>query len=199
MNKQFVIEQKETREEQQVKEDIKAAVTNTIETIQKNPKAANVFFKANTELVEGVSCTAQIGNFPLLVVDEKPEMGGKNTSPNPVELLLVALGTCQEIMYSTYASMMGVNLDSVKVSLKGDIDLKGMLGLDENTPSGFNKISFKTNIESDADEETLINLIEAVEEHCPVMDTLLREVIVSGSAAVNGKELFRSVAKKARL
>ena len=126
-------------------------------------------------------------------------MGGENAGPNPVELLLVALGACQEIMYSAYASMMGINLDSVKVTLNGDIDLNGMLNLDESIPSGYNKINFKTDIESDADEERLIDLIDAVENHCPVMDTILREITVSGSAAVNGKELLRSVAKKARV
>lgn len=102
-------------------------------------------------------------------------------------------------MYSASASLMGINLESVKVTLKEDIDLNGMLGLDEKTPPGYNKISFNTDIETDADEEALMNLIEAVEQHCPVMDTILREIVISGSAAVNGKELFRSVAKKVRV
>lgn len=177
-------------------EDVKAAVMKSIEAIKENPKAANVFFKANTELVEDVRCSAQVGTFSPMVIDERPELGGKNAGPNPVELLLVALGTCQEIMYSAYASVMDIHLDSVKVDLKGDINLNGMLGLDENTPGGFTKITFNTNIESNADEETLLNLIEAVEKHCPVMDTILREITISGSASVNGKELFRSETKK---
>lgn len=181
------------------KEDLKAALTKSTEAIKANPKAANVFFKANTELLEGVRCSAQVRGFPPMIIDEMPQLGGKNAGPNPVELLLVALGTCQEVMYSAYAAVMGIHLDSVKVTLKGDIDLNGMLGLDESTPSGFNKIVFKTDIESDADEETLLDLIEAVEEHCPVMDTILREITISGSAAVNGKALFRSQVKKARI
>tara|TARA_R110000787_G_scaffold55239_2_gene127646 strand:- start:11057 stop:11458 length:402 start_codon:yes stop_codon:yes gene_type:complete len=132
-----------------------------------------------------------------MTIDEPPALGGKSAGPNPVELVLVALGTCQEIMYAAYASVMGIKLDSVKVALKGDIDLKGMFGLDELTPAGFTKISFVTNIESDADDETLVKLIETVESHCPVMDTLLREIAVSGVANVNGKELFRSEANMA--
>lgn len=177
-------------------EEVKTAVLKSIEAIKANPKAANIFFKANTELIKGVQCSAQVRSFPPIIIDEHPELGGKNAGPNPVELLLVALGTCQEIMYSAYASVMGINLDSVKVDLKGEINLNGMLGLDETTPAGFNKITFKTNIESSADEETLMNLIDAVEKHCPVMDTILREITISGSASVNGKELFRSETKK---
>jgi len=178
-------------------EDVRAAMMKAIEGIQANPKAANIFFKANTELVEDVRCSAQVRKFSPMVIDEPPELGGKDAGPNPVELLLVALGTCQEIMYAAYASVMGVKLDSVKVALKGDIDLKGMFGLDENTPSGFTKITFETNIESDANDETLANLIETVEAHCPVMDTLLREVHISGVAKIHGRELFRSDTKVA--
>ncbi len=178
-------------------EDVKAAMMKAIGGIQANPKAANIFFKANTELVEDVRCSAQVRDFSPMTIDEPPELGGKNAGPNPVELVLVALGTCQEIMYAAYASVMGVKLESVKVSLKGDIDLKGMFGLDESSPAGFTKITFETNIVSDADDETMKTLIETVESHCPVMDTLLREIDINGVAKVNGKELFRSEAKVA--
>ena len=181
------------------KEDVKAALLKTIEAIKADPKAANVFFKAETQLLEDVRCSSRIRNLPPIITDETSELGGKNTGPNPVELLLVALGTCQEVMYSAYAAVMGIHLSSVKVTLTGDINLKGMLNLDESTPSGYNQINLKTDIESDADEETLLNLIEAVEDHCPVMDSILREITISGSAAVNGKALFRSRLKKARV
>lgn len=199
MKDKFNIERDLPGKGTQAQQDVKTAVMKSIESIKTDPKAAHVFLKTETELVEGVQCSAKIRDFPLMTIDELPELGGKNAGPNPVELMLVALGTCQEIMYSAYASVMGINLDSVKVTLRGDIDLQGMLGLDEKIPSGFNKINFKTDLESDADEEALMNLIEAVEEHCPVMDTILREITVSGTAAVNGKELFQSVAKKARV
>lgn len=178
-------------------EHVKAAMIKAIEGIQANPKAANIFFKANTELVEDVRCSAQVRNFSPMVIDEPPELGGKNAGPNPVELVLVALGTCQEIMYAAYASVMGIKLDSVKVALKGNIDLRGMFGLDENTPAGYTNIIFETNIESDADDETLTKLIETVEAHCPVMDTLLREIDISGIAKVHGRELFRTETKVA--
>jgi uncharacterized OsmC-like protein len=177
--------------------DVKAAVMKSIEAIQANPKASKIFFKANTELQEDVRCLAKVRTFEPMVIDEPPELGGQDAGPNPVELLLVALGTCQEIVYSAYAAVMGVKLDSVKVSLRGDIDLKGLFDLDDETPAGYTKIRFETNIESDADEETLKSLIETVEAHCPVMDSLTRPVHIEGTAKVNGKALFSSVTKQA--
>lgn len=178
-------------------EDVQAAVMKSIEAIKANPRAANIFFKARTELQEDVRCKANVRNFEPMIIDEPPELGGQDAGPNPVELLLVALGTCQEIVYSAYAAVMGVKLNSVTVSLRGDIDLKGLFGLDTETPAGYTKISFETLIDSDADEETLKQLIETVESRCPVMDTLTREIPIHGTAKVNGRELFSSVTKQA--
>lgn len=58
------------------KEDVKAAVIKTIQSIKANPKAANVFLKANTELVDGGQCSAQARDFPEMIT-ELPELGGK--------------------------------------------------------------------------------------------------------------------------
>jgi len=127
-----------------------------------------------------------------MIIDEPPELAGKNAGPSPVELVLVALGTCQEIVYSAYASVMGIELISVKVDVKGKLDLKGLFGLDKSVPAGFKNISFVTSIESPADEESIRALIETVETHCPVMDILNRPMSVSGVAKLNGKEVYSS-------
>jgi putative redox protein len=148
------------------------------EDVKAYPKPAKIFFKANTELVENVRYSAQFKSIPPMIIDDRPELEGENSGPNSVELLLVALGTCQEIMYSAYASAMGINLDSVKVDLKGNFDLKSIRGPNEKIPAGFTKISFKTNIESNADEEMLMSLIDAIEEHCPVMNTISTNSII---------------------
>lgn len=59
-----------------------------------------------------------------LVVDEPPDLGGSDAGPNPVELVLAALGTCQEITYRAYATTLGIPLERVSVNLTGTIDLK---------------------------------------------------------------------------
>jgi uncharacterized OsmC-like protein len=153
---------------------------------------STVFFKASTQWEEDVRCSVSIRDFAPMIIDEPPELGGKNAGPNPVELVLASLGTCQEIMYSAYASVMGIELTSVKVDVKGKLDLKGLFGLDQSVPAGYKDISFVANIESSADEESIRSLIETVEVHCPVMDTLIRPMTISGVAKLNGKEVFTS-------
>lgn len=168
-------------------ETVKAALLQSIAGIQGNPGAAKVVFRADTRLEEDVRCSAQVRGFAPIIVDEPPELGGQDAGANPVELLLVALGACQEIMYSAYASVMGVSLDSVKVKLRGYLDLRGLFGIDAAIPPGYQKVVFETEISSAADEETLRKLVQTVESHCPVLDTLTRAIAISGSVKLNGR------------
>ena len=117
-------------------ETLKAALGKTVQGIQENPAMSRVVFEAQTALVEDVRCTGHVRHFAPIVVDEPPELGGQDRGANPVELLLVSLGACQEIMYSAMAAMMGIQLDEVKVSLKGTLDLKGLFGMDPAIPPG---------------------------------------------------------------
>lgn len=165
---------------------LKDALSKTVQGIQQNPVMSQVVFEARTELVENVRCSGQVRDFAPIVVDEPPELGGGDKGANPVELLLVSLGSCQEIMYAAMASMMGIKLDEVKVNLKGSLDLKGLFGMDPSVPPGYQKISYETILKSSAPEAELRKLIEAVESHCPVLDTLVRPIAVSGKVSING-------------
>lgn len=170
-------------------ESVKKALSDMIDAVSSNPSAAKVVFRASTKLEDDVRCSAKVRNFPAMTIDEPPELGGGDAGMNPVELVLVALGTCQEIMFSAYASFMGIKLDECKVDVKGYIDLRGLLSVDPSVPPGYQHISYQTHITSSADDAALLKLIEVVESHCPVMDILARAQNVTGHAIVNGKEL----------
>ena len=170
-------------------ETLKEALLKTMDAIKSNPTCANAVFRAETQLLEDVRCSVQVRDFSPLAVDEPPSLGGTDAGMNPVELVLGALGTCQEIMYAAYASVMGIKLDKVKVDVKGDLNLKGLFAMDDSVPAGFTKIRYETTIDSPADSESLGKLVQIAESHCPVLDTLTRAVEVKGEVVVNGTKL----------
>ncbi len=169
--------------------DIKKAVTQIIETVTAEPKNGQFKYKVKTQWEGDVLCTANIRNFPALTIDEPAAFGGGDTGPSPVEIVLAALGTCQEIMYSALASVMDIPLEECKVTLTGDLDVRGLLGMGEGVPPGFTEISYETRIKSSADKNQLKALVTAVENQCPVLDMLLRDVKVNGNAYLNGEKL----------
>lgn len=166
-------------------EALKEALSRTAKGIQDNPAMSRVVFEAQTALVEDVRCTGMVRDFAPIIVDEPPELGGQDRGANPAELVLVALGACQEIMYSALASMMGIKLDGVKVNLKGTLDLKGLFGMDPAIPPGYQKITYETTLKSSASKEELDQLVEAVERHCPILDTLVRPIEVTGKVTID--------------
>ena len=179
------------------RESVKQALTGTIGAIQQNPAIANVVFRADTAWEEDVRCKVNIRDFAPMMIDEPPELGGQDSAPNPVELVLAALGTCQEIMYSAYASVMDIELESVDVSVKGYLDLHGLFGLKPDVPSGYQRITFETRINSKASEEELEALIQTVESHCPVLDILTTVQNVTGNVVLNGGEKKQSLSSNA--
>ncbi len=163
--------------------EIKKALLQLIEAVNSNPQVATSVFRASSfSDQDDLAIRSQIRGFTT-TMDEPLELGGTDSGPNPVEMLLAALGSCQEIVYRAYASIMGLKIERIEVHAKGYLDLRGLLNLAE-VPSGFSQISFTTRIISDEPEEKIRQLAELVEKHCPVMDSLMREVSVGGKVEV---------------
>jgi putative redox protein len=105
-------------------------------------------------------------------VDEPTSLAGIDTAPSPVEYALAALASCQEITYRLHADHLGVPIDSVSVTLEGDIDLRGFFAVDDDVRPGFTDIRGWVRLESPVSHAELVRLKEHVDAHCPVLDLL---------------------------
>lgn len=139
---------------------------------------ATVTFESHSALQEGFRTEARIRDFTL-TVDEPKGLGGTDTGPNPVELVLAALGTCQEITYRLYADALGIPLDGVSVKVEGDVDLRGFFAAKEGVRAGYREIRATVTLDSTAPEEDLRRLKDTVDSHCPVLDMLTNTVQVA--------------------
>ena len=142
-------------------------------------------FAVDTALVESFRTEARVRQFTM-TVDEPESLGGSDQGPTPVELVLAALGTCQEIVYATYARVLGIPLDAVAVRAEGLLDPRGFFGV-ADVPVGFQEVSFAVDIQSSAPSEDIARLVATVNAHCPVLDILRQPVPVAGRYAHNGQ------------
>lgn len=133
-------------------------------------------FKAHSSNIEGFTVSNSIRDFQL-TADEPENMGGSNEGPNPVEYLLVGLGSCLCIMTRMMARKLRLDLDTVDADVEGDIDLRGMQGA-ENVRAGFQQIRANLELEGDMSEEDKQKLLQMVRLSCPVDDSLSHEVNV---------------------
>jgi uncharacterized OsmC-like protein len=151
------------------------------------PEPPVATFTASTSLVDEYRTAVRIRDFQL-DVDEPPLIGGTDAGPTPVELVLAALGTCQEIVYATYARVLGIPLDGVEVSAEGRLDLRGFFGV-ADVPPGFQDVTFTVDIASPAPPEDIARLVAVVNSHCPVLDILQQPLPVRGEFRLNGNAL----------
>lgn len=136
-----------------------------------DPAQASAIFTAETRQLDGLHSEALIRAFRL-DVDEPAALGGQDKGPNPVELILAALGACQEITYRLYADTLGIPLNQVSVSVSGQLDLRGFFAVDEGVRPGFKDISAIVRIDSPAPADEIERLRATVDRHCPVLDIL---------------------------
>ena len=145
---------------------------------------ATATFVSHSALQEGFRTEAKIRDFKL-TVDEPEALGGTDTGPNPVELVLAALGTCQEITYRLYADALGIPLDGVSVRVEGDVDLRGFFAAKDGVRPGYREIRAVVALDSTAPEEDLQRLKNTVDRHCPVLDMLSNPVPVTTNIEVS--------------
>ena len=156
---------------------LKEIIVATQSDLRANPDNAVATFSADLRQVEGLRSETKIRQFSL-TVDEPPNLGGTDAGPNPVELVLASLATCQEITYRAYATALGIPLESVAVKLEGSLDLRGFFAVKDGVRAGFDAVRGVVNLKSSAPAADLAKLKEVVDAHCPVLDILRAPVPV---------------------
>ena len=107
-----------------------------------------------------------------IVMDEPENLGGTDKDMNPVEGLLVSLGSCLVIVGSAFAKGQGIDLQDLWVETEGDFDPDGFLLGKEGVRPGFEAVRFTIHIKSSSPEEKLGEFMKFMESRCPVSDTL---------------------------
>jgi len=153
------------------RQSFKSVFTANQTALAENPNKAAAVFTAETRQINGLHSEARVRQFKLSI-DESPAHGGQDRGPNPVELILAALGACQEITYRLYADTLGIPINSVSVSVSGRLDLRGLFAVDEGVRPGFKDITATVKIDSPAPAEEIERLRASVDRHCPVLDIL---------------------------
>lgn len=125
----------------------------------------------------GVEDTSRIKPFEF-TNGEPPVLLGDNEGANPVEFLLHALAGCVTTTFVLHAMARGIVIRELSTELEGDIDLQGLLGLDETVPAGYRQIRIKMHVKADCPDEALNDLLAYTQGHSPVCNTVCRPVPV---------------------
>jgi len=156
----------------------KEGVMAVIGAAQEDATALEFMYGSESSLSSGFVSNVKMatGNHTMVVDEPRDMPGGQNKGPNPLDVMIASLGTCQEITYRMYATVMGLDIKSISTDITGYINLNGLVG--NGGPVAFTKIQGTVTLESDEPEEKLNALKKAVDAHCPMCKTLCQEVAI---------------------
>jgi uncharacterized OsmC-like protein len=142
------------------------------ERYKTDPKTALITLKAKGSTdSDGIACKVETGR-ALAVAGLHPATGGSGLELCSGDMLLEALVACAGVTLKAVATAIDVPLKSGQVSAEGDLDFRGTLGVAKEAPVGFAQIRLSFEVETDAPQEKLDQLLKLTERYCVVYQTI---------------------------
>ena len=171
--------------------DVQAAV-DTIAAVKADKSLARFQFRARNKWISGGENRSMIRDFYgagreddsrsaafEFANGEPPVLLGSNEGANPVEFLLHALAGCVTTTFVLHAMARGITIRELSTELEGDLDLQGLLGLDDSVSPGYEQIRVRMHVEADCPDKDLEDLLAYAKQHSPVCNTVCRPVPVA--------------------
>jgi len=172
----------------------------TLDAVKGQPEIAKFQFRARNTWQGGNHSRTEISGFhgalqemehkqvTVVEADHPEVLVGEDHAASPVEYLLHAIAACLTAGIGNIAAARGVDLTSVSSTVEGDIDLLGILGLsDGSVRNGYQEIRVTFQIEGDADEATLREIVEQSRRRSAVYDALTNPTPVRVDVEVRGR------------
>ena len=152
---------------------------------REQPEAALITLRAQGKLGEGITCNVATGR-ALVEAGLHPATGGDGLAVCSGDMLLESLVACAGVTLSSVATALGIELRDGVVRAEGALDFRGTLGVDKETPVGFQSIALSFELDTDASDEQLATLLRLTERYCVVFQTLRRPPEMSVSLRDDG-------------
>jgi uncharacterized OsmC-like protein len=155
------------------------------------PEAADFTWRATTEWVRGTRTETAIEEYSGLgenhthkssfsyTADHPEVFASEDNGPTPVEFVLVGLATCLTAGVAAVAQNRNIQLNSVKASIEGDMNILGILGGDPEVRNGFNDIRVHFDIDADANPADIEALVAQSQKRSAVFDVVTNPSDVS--------------------
>jgi len=112
---------------------------------------------------------------PLVVESDIPtHFRGGDRAMDPLEHFLAAIGACITTTVVWHAAARGIHVNAIDTWLEGDIDLQGWFGMDRDRQAGYNEIRVSIQLDAEAPEAALDQLVDLATRYSPLFETVTR-------------------------
>src|SRR5476651_2068895 len=137
-------------------------------------KSAFITLKAKGTLDDtSIACKVETGR-ALAIAGLHPATGGSGLELCSGDMLLEALVACAGVTIKAVSTALAIPVKSGTVLAEGDLDFRGTLGVDKEAPVGFSEIRLRFDLETDAPQDKLDQLLKLTERYCVVYQTIAK-------------------------
>jgi uncharacterized OsmC-like protein len=137
-----------------------------------DPAAAVITLKAKGTLDDAtIACNVETGR-ALAAAGLHPASGGSGLELCSGDMLLEALVACAGVTLKAVATALAVPLKSATVAAEGELDFRGTLGVAKDAPVGFRRIRLRFDVDTEAPQDALDQLLKLTERYCVVYQTI---------------------------
>jgi len=143
----------------------------TYENIKADPTKGEKNFNVRCEMLEdGMQCKATMGaSNHEFVIDAPAGLDGTDEGPSPLLAILACIGSCIIAVTRFWSKIMDIEIEEMTVFSRGNINLSGIFGLDENELPGYKSLEPVVRIKANAPKEKVQEMMDKVLSHCPVI------------------------------
>jgi uncharacterized OsmC-like protein len=160
------------------------ALLGAREALSEAPEAAQFTWRATNEWKNGTHSHSTVEKFHGLGEEQArtktfefeadhPEcFASEDIGATPVEIVLVGLASCLTAGVAAVAQHRDIQLNSVKATVEGDMDIAGILGIDSDVRNGFNGIKVHYEIDADATPDEINAVVAQSQKRSAVYDII---------------------------
>ena len=142
------------------------------ERYKNDPKAGLITLKAKGSLDDtNIACRVETGR-ALATAGLHPATGGTGMELCSGDMLLEALVACAGVTLKAVSTALEIPLRTATVAAEGDLDFRGTLGVAKDAPVGFAQVRLRFDVDTDAPQEKLDQLLKLTERYCVVYQTI---------------------------
>lgn len=118
-----------------------------------------------------------------IVAGLHPAAGGDGSGACSGDMLLEALVACAGVTLRAVSTALEIPIAAGRITAEGDLDFRGTLGVNRETPIGFTAIRLRFELSTTATEEQLAMLLKLTERYCVIYQTLKTANAMSASCS----------------
>lgn len=139
---------------------------------REQPAAALVRMRAEGVLdLDQVACRV-ISRRDQTLAGLHPAAGGPGGLACSADMLLESVVACAGVTLCAVATALAIPLRGGRVAAEGEVDFRGTLGVDRQTPVGLRSLDLRFELETDAPREQVDKLVQLTERYCVILQTL---------------------------